>query len=136
MVCVLKVSSTLLFILIHARFGTGIFGNHREPRQYAAMQPLEQGGPERRCWGCRCTPGTTAPGLAQLATALLWWAVGWARVAPPVVLGPSFVMKVGFSISFIAYFCIMLFELRLLSCFPLVFKCMSCKTCFFQYKWG
>ena len=41
-----------------------------------------------------------------------------------------------FSLYSIEYFCFTLLELHLLSCFPLVFKYMSCKTLSIQYKWN
>ena len=106
---------------------------------HAAMQPPEQRGPERRHRGCRRTLGARVPWLAPLATALLRWAVGQAWVASLVVPSPVLACKRTFLFISFAYFCITLSALRLLHgfvYFPLVFECVSCKTCFIHYKWN
>ena len=51
--------------------GVDKLGNCLAPSLHAAMQPLEQGGPERRWWSYGRTPGAAALGLAPLATAML-----------------------------------------------------------------
>jgi hypothetical protein len=67
-----------------------------------------------------------------------WWHATacrrWARMV--VVLGLD--MLIGWASLFIclAHFCIMLLELQRLLGFPLVFECVSYKTCFLQYKWN
>ena len=67
-----------LFIHASGWFGVDKIGNHQKLPTHAAIQPSEQGGPERRCRGCRHTQGAGVPWLGLLATAFLQWSAGWA----------------------------------------------------------
>ena len=72
------VSTNPLFILIHGRFGAGIFGIHHGPTMHGGKQPPVEDGLRWQWWGCGRTPGAAALGLAPLATDFMLWAVGWA----------------------------------------------------------
>jgi hypothetical protein len=113
-------------------FGAGKLGNHHEPPLHVAMQPPEQGGPGRRWWGCGRTPGAAAPGLAPLATALLWWAAGWVWVCFLNGTRPSFGVYVGFCF---ALFCFMLSCVAPFDHIHMYFVNKSCKTLSLQYMW-
>ena len=114
--CVLHESTTPYLYYLVVGLGGSKIGNHLKPFMHVAMQPLERGEVER------------APWASPFAITLLWWAPGWAGVAPTSVLDPGLACWWAFSFYSIAHFCFTLSELRLLSCFPLVFKYMSCKT--------
>ena len=78
--------------------------------------------------------GVGAPRLVPLATTLLWWAAGLAWVMSSVVFYPGKMCRWASLFISLAHFYITLLELRLLLGFPFVFGCVSCKTCFLQYK--
>ena len=49
---------------------------------------------------------------------------------------PRIVSCLGLCLVLLRFSALRFSGLRLLLCFPLVFKCVPCKTCFFQYKWN
>ena len=92
------------------------------------MQPPEETRPRRQWQGCR-----------RLMTTFVWSVPGWAWAPPTSVLGPGLSYRWASSCISFAHFCITLSTLHLLFgfvYFPLVFECVSCKTCFLQYKWN
>ena len=107
--------------------------------QHAAMQPSVEARPRSQPLGCVHTPGAPAPWWGYLTTAFTWLVPRWAWASSTSVLGLDLSYRwASLFISF-AYFCITFFVLRLLLgfvYFPLVFECVSCKTCFLQYKWN
>ena len=128
---------------LHPFFYSGVWSvwrqQNRKPAKtaYAWWHATARGAWAREAAvGVRPHPGCAKPWWAHLTTAFAWSVPGWAWTLPPLVLGPGCCVKVGFSISLIAHFCCTLSVLRLLLGFPLVFKCVSCKTCFLQYKWN
>jgi hypothetical protein len=91
------------------------------------MAPPEESGPRRRFLGC----GRTLAGAPGHCPSLVGCCVCLGRV----YAWPRFDVWVGFCWFPLCKICFTFLELRLLSCFPLVFKYMSCKTWLFQYIW-
>ena len=126
-----------LFLYKHGGwFGPSKLGNYPIPPQHATMQPPVEDGPEARHLGCACTQGAAAPWLARLAIAIARWVGGWAWAPPTSVFYLGKLRRWVSLLISLAHFCITLFELRPLLGFPLVFECVSRKTCFLQYKWN
>jgi hypothetical protein len=74
MLCVLKENSTPLLIVVDGRFSVDKLGNDRKLPMHVAMQPLEQYGPERWCWGCERT--LADPASHRLAPVGCWLGLG------------------------------------------------------------
>jgi hypothetical protein len=120
-------SSRPQFIVECGRFGINKIGNTLEPPMHGDMQTTQE------WWGQATGAGVGGPPHDRLRLVGSW--VG----LDPVHVGAR--PRIGFWIGFclglwhsVARICFTLLELRLLLSFPLVFKCVSRKTCFLQYK--
>jgi hypothetical protein len=121
-------------------FGADIFGNYRELPPHTTMQPLERGGPERRCWRCECTQGARPhPGFPLSppprsgglwvgfvsppggVSAHIWRIVG-LLYSPPLCISRIFVLLYAF------FFCFCAFSLASDNC--------PAKHIFLKYKWN
>jgi hypothetical protein len=61
--------------------------HHMQPPPCALNALPEQGGLRQRWGWCARTMGAAAPWASPMATVLLWWAAGWARMPPPRCFG-------------------------------------------------
>ena len=80
--------------------------------------------------GCCHTLG--GPSRHRLALVSCWLGLDGYHIGAR----PRFVDWMGLCLVLWCRICVMLSRLFIVLCFPLVFKCVLYKTCFFQYKWN